>query len=192
MVRTFKHMDCICGKGTATERTYRTITQGLSMFGNLCCETKFQEPRHAQNNLDLIFFGEKKGNLRKLRWWWNSRPVFWLKSSTPLVKGLPSWLGWWRIRLLCGRPGLNPWVGKIPWRRERLHTPVFLPGELHGQRRLARYIVKGRRLSNTTEPLRLSFFFWSILFWHSPLARLSATSLFLIPTHHPHCSLAGF
>ena len=23
-------------------------------------------------------------------------------------------------------------VGKIPWRRERLPTPVFLPGEFHG------------------------------------------------------------
>ena len=26
----------------------------------------------------------------------------------------------------------NPWVGKIPWRRERLPTPVFWPGEFHG------------------------------------------------------------
>ena len=26
----------------------------------------------------------------------------------------------------CRRPGFNPWVGKIPWRRERLPTPVFL------------------------------------------------------------------
>ena len=24
------------------------------------------------------------------------------------------------------------WVGKIPWRRERLPTPVFWPGEFHG------------------------------------------------------------
>ena len=28
-------------------------------------------------------------------------------------------------------------VGGIPWRREWLPTPVFLPGELHGQRSLA-------------------------------------------------------
>jgi len=28
-------------------------------------------------------------------------------------------------------PRLDPWVGKIPWRRERL-TPVFWPGEFHG------------------------------------------------------------
>ena len=31
-----------------------------------------------------------------------------------------------------GRPGFNPWVGKIPWRRERLPTPVFWPREFHG------------------------------------------------------------
>ena len=30
------------------------------------------------------------------------------------------------------RPGLDPWVGINPWRRERLPTPVFWPGEFHG------------------------------------------------------------
>ena len=29
-------------------------------------------------------------------------------------------------------PWFNPWIGKIPWRRERLPTPVFWPGEFHG------------------------------------------------------------
>ena len=33
----------------------------------------------------------------------------------------------------------DPWVGKIPWRREWLPTPVFLPGKFHGQRSLASY-----------------------------------------------------
>ena len=33
----------------------------------------------------------------------------------------------------------DPWVGKILWRREWLLTPVFLPGEFHGQRSLAGY-----------------------------------------------------
>ena len=31
----------------------------------------------------------------------------------------------------CRRHGFNPWVGKIPRRREWLPTPVFLPGEFH-------------------------------------------------------------
>ena len=34
------------------------------------------------------------------------------------------------------RPGFNPWVEKIPGRKEWLPTPVFLPGEFHGQRSL--------------------------------------------------------
>ena len=32
------------------------------------------------------------------------------------------------------RPRLDPWVGKISWRRKWQSTPVFLPGESHGQR----------------------------------------------------------
>ena len=35
------------------------------------------------------------------------------------------------ICLQCRKPGFDPWVGKIPWTRERLHTPVFWPGEFH-------------------------------------------------------------
>ena len=37
----------------------------------------------------------------------------------------------WQCRR-CERCRFNPWVGKIPWRRERLPTPVFWPGEFHG------------------------------------------------------------
>ena len=48
------------------------------------------------------------------------------------------WLPWWlrRICLQYRRPRFNPWVRKIPWRREWQPTPVFLPGESHGQRSL--------------------------------------------------------
>ena len=45
----------------------------------------------------------------------------------------------------------DPWVGKIPWRRERLPTPVFWPGEFHGL-----YSPWGRKESDTTEQLSLS------------------------------------
>ena len=34
------------------------------------------------------------------------------------------------------RHGFDPWVRKIPWRRAWQPTPVFLPGESHGQRSL--------------------------------------------------------
>ena len=40
---------------------------------------------------------------------------------------------------------------KIPWRKERLSTSVFLPGEFHGQRNLAGYSPWGCKESNMTE-----------------------------------------
>ena len=51
----------------------------------------------------------------------------------------------------AGGPGFDPWVGKIPWRRERLPTPVFWPAELHGL-----YSPWGRQKLDTTEQLSLS------------------------------------
>ena len=37
----------------------------------------------------------------------------------------------------CRRCRFDPWVGKNPWRRAWQPTPVFSPGESHGQRSLA-------------------------------------------------------
>ena len=51
------------------------------------------------------------------------------QAAHSCIPGLPWWLSWERIRLQCGRPGFNPWVGKMPWRRAWQPTPVFLPGE---------------------------------------------------------------
>ena len=48
------------------------------------------------------------------------------------ILGIPLWLSWERFHLQWGRPRFNPWVGTIPWRRERLPTPVFWPGEFLG------------------------------------------------------------
>ena len=44
--------------------------------------------------------------------------------------------------------GLIPGVRKIPWRREWQPTPVFLPGEFHGQRSLAGYSLWGPKESD--------------------------------------------
>ena len=49
------------------------------------------------------------------------------------------------------RCGLDPWVRKIPGRSAWQPTPVFLPGESHGQRSLAGYSPWGRKESDTTE-----------------------------------------
>ena len=40
-------------------------------------------------------------------------------------------------RVQCRGHGFSPWFEKIPWRRAWQPTPVFLPGESHGQRSLA-------------------------------------------------------
>ena len=48
-----------------------------------------------------------------------------------------------------GDPGFNPWVGKVPKRREWHPTPVFLPGEFHGPVGSSPWVTKSRTgLSN--------------------------------------------
>ena len=49
------------------------------------------------------------------------------------------------------RPAFDPSIRKIPWRRERQPTPVFLSGESHGQRSLAGYSPWAHKESDTTE-----------------------------------------
>ena len=61
---------------------------------------------------------------------------------------------WERIRLPMQETQAI-WVGKIPWRRECQPTPVFLPGESHGQKSLAGYSPRGCKELDTTERLRL-------------------------------------
>ena len=47
----------------------------------------------------------------------------------------------------------SAWVGKIPWRKEWLSTPIFLPGESHGQRSLVGYSPWDHKESDMTEQL---------------------------------------
>ena len=47
-------------------------------------------------------------------------------DSACFTSGLPWWLSQYRILLQCGRPGFDPWVGKIPRRRAWQPSPVFL------------------------------------------------------------------
>ena len=49
------------------------------------------------------------------------------------------------------RCGLDPWVGKIPWRRAWQPTPVFLPGESPWTEEPGGLIVYGVTESDTTE-----------------------------------------
>ena len=47
--------------------------------------------------------------------------------------------------------GFDTLVGKIPWRRQWQHTPVFLPGKSHEQRSLVGYSPRGCKESDSTE-----------------------------------------
>ena len=58
---------------------------------------------------------------------------------TPLLASLVA-----SVCLQCGRPGLDPSVGKIPWRRKWQPPPVLLPGKFHG-------------LRGSSEPCRLQY-----------------------------------
>ena len=68
----------------------------------------------------------------------------WASLKAQTIKNLPK----------CRRPRFNPWVRKIPWRREWQPISVFLPGESNGQSSLAGFSPWGsqsrRRLSNLT------------------------------------------
>ena len=54
-----------------------------------------------------------------------------------IYRGLPWWLSGKISDCQCRRCRFDPWVGKTPWGREWLLTPVFLPGKSNGQRSLA-------------------------------------------------------
>ena len=53
----------------------------------------------------------------------------------------------------CRRCGFDPWVRKLPWRRTWQLTSVFLPGEAHGQRKLADHNPYGCKESDADERL---------------------------------------
>ena len=61
--------------------------------------------------------------------------INWASQLVRVVKNPPAKAG--------GRRDTDPWVRKIPWRRAWQPTPVFLPGESHGQRGTWRATVHG-------------------------------------------------
>ena len=50
-----------------------------------------------------------------------------------------------------GRHGFDPWDGKISWGRKWQSTPVFLPGESHGERNPEGYSPQGYKESDMKE-----------------------------------------
>ena len=87
-----------------------------------------------------------------------------------IVSGLPWWLSGKESACQCGRCEFNRWVGKMPWRRKRQPTPVFLPGKSHRQRSLAGYSQWScKRVAHDLVTTHNSFlsFHSAQLFWDS-------------------------
>ena len=61
-------------------------------------------------------------------------------------------------------PGSIPGLERFPWRRKWQPTPIFLPGESHGQRSLAGYSPQGCKKSDTTKRLHISHSLYKPLF----------------------------
>ena len=100
-------------------------------------------------------------------------------------------------------PGSIPGSGRFPWRRKWQPTPVFLPGESHEQRSLARGLMRpwGRKESDMTEWLTFtSFILNSAIHQHEAAkespptpsypSRLSQSTRFELPVSYSKFPLA--
>ena len=68
------------------------------------------------------------------------------------VKGFPGSSDGKESACNLGDQGIDPWVGKIPWKREwKTPTPVFLSGKFHGQGSLVGYSLWGCKELDMTE-----------------------------------------
>ena len=111
-----------------------------------------------------------------------SRPEYW-SVAIPFSKGSSQPRDWTQVSLSAGRfftswatrgrrLGFDSWIGKIPWRRERLPTPVFWPRKFHGL-----YSPWGCKESDTTEQLSLCLLTAEI----QPLRFLLVAALLFFP-----------
>ena len=104
--------------------------------------------------------GERKGYPLRYSGLENSMDSPWGHKESDMTEplslillGLPWWLRGYSVCLQCGRPGFNPWVEKIPWRRKWHPIPVLLPGKSHEWRSVVGYSPWGRKELDTTEQL---------------------------------------
>ena len=80
--------------------------------------------------------------------------IYIFKRSLSSVRGFPGGASGKEPTCQCrrhNRQEFDPWVGKISWRRAWKPTPVFLPGESHGQRSLEVYSPWGCKELDITE-----------------------------------------
>ena len=92
----------------------------------------------------------RRGWVREVERWGRGRCYL-----GPFGLGKNAWLPWWprqwSVCLQWGRPGFDPCVGKMPWRRKWQPTPELLPGKSHRRGILVAYSPWGHKESDTTE-----------------------------------------
>ena len=105
--------------------------------------------------------GKRRSQRQKIKWLDSiSSSMDMNLSKLWEIWGFPGGSDVKRICLQCRKPGFDPWVRKISWRREWLPIPVFLSGEFHGQRSLVSYSPWGpQRVRHhlATEPQQQSY-----------------------------------
>ena len=105
--------------------------------------------------IDLSILTELKEFTHLWAWWLPSMGSHrvghdWSDLAAAAAATNKCWLPRWDTEPTCQcrrheRPGFDPWVRKIPRRREQQPTPVFLPGESHGQRSLVGYCPRATK-----------------------------------------------
>ena len=93
-----------------------------------------------------VYHSSATSNVPKSSTWFGS--IFWSFR-------LPWWSDSKESACQCWRPRFDPWVRKIPWRREWHPTPVFLSGKSHGQISLVGYSPWGHKESDMPEQQRV-------------------------------------
>ena len=139
-----------CSRG----RRAALLTQGLTGW----------PPRQASGSVTR--FPQMKGVCDKYK----NEAILLLGYST---YELPGWLSGTDFTCQCRRQRFDPWVKKIPRRRQWQPTAVFLPGKSHGQRSLAGYSSWGHRAGDNleTEPEHDSAYvaYLKQVFWYLSL-----------------------
>ena len=111
-------------------------------------ESNTRSPKLQADSLPAEPRGKPKNtgvsSLSLLQW------IFLIHGEVFILRGFPDGSVVKEFTCKGRRRIFHPWVGKIPWRREWQSTPVFLPGESHGQRSLVGYSPWGRKESDST------------------------------------------
>ena len=121
-VRTLESDSCGLNPGSAAFQLWACVSHLVLCECKICC---YSSPGHPHSDLTgMSLFGY-------------------------ISPGLCGWLSGKESTCQCKRHRLHSWVRKNPWKRKWQLTPVFLPGDSHGQRSLAGYSPWDRRVGLT-------------------------------------------